>query len=71
LVATAPLTLRLLIGTLGIAGTRHLLARFNASVPPGYTAIDEARAFLPFAAHAAAMLPGIEETVAADAAALC
>jgi hypothetical protein len=70
LVVTAPRTLRLLLGWLGSTGTRRLLAAFNAAVAPGYTAIEEARAFLPFAATEAAALPGIGEAVTADAAAL-
>jgi uncharacterized protein (UPF0276 family) len=67
LAATAPHTLRQLLATSGLAGTRGVLAAFNRAVPPGYTAIDEAHAFLPFAA---ATLPGLDAAIAADLAAL-
>lgn len=70
LVVTAPRTMRLLLQTLGPPGTRHLLARFHRTETPGYTAIDEARAFLPFALRVAAAIPGIDDAAACDAAAL-
>lgn len=70
LVVTAPRTLRLLMSTLGPPGTRRLLERFHRTETPGYTAIDEARAFLPFAMRAAAALPGIDDAAMSDAASL-
>jgi uncharacterized protein (UPF0276 family) len=70
LVATAPRTLRLLLGKLGSTATRHLLTAFQNATSPGYTAIEEARAFLPFVAVEAASVPGIRAAVTADAAAL-
>jgi uncharacterized protein (UPF0276 family) len=67
LVVTAPRTMRLLLHTLGPPGTRRLLHAFHRAETPGYTAIDEARAFLPFALRAAAAVPGIDDAAVADA----
>jgi uncharacterized protein (UPF0276 family) len=70
LVVTAPRTMRLLLHILGPPGTRRLLNAFHRAETPGYTAIDEARAFLPFALRTAAAVPGIDDAAAADAAGL-
>ena len=70
LVVTAPRTIRLLQHALGPPGTRRLLETFHRLETPGYTAIDEARAFLPFALRAASAIPGIDDAVTSDAVSL-
>jgi uncharacterized protein (UPF0276 family) len=69
-VATAaPRTTRVLLQQLG-AGTRQLLAGFWRHSPQGYTAADEAAAFLEFLCGTGAIIPGLAEAVAEDSAEL-
>jgi hypothetical protein len=68
--AAAPRTTRLLLRQQGGASTRRLLAEFWRQSPQGYTAADEARAFLRFLSAADPALPGLAETVAQDVAEL-
>jgi uncharacterized protein (UPF0276 family) len=66
----APRTTRLLLRQQGGAITRQRLAEFWRHSPPGYTALDEARAFLRFLLAADPALPGLAEAAAQDAAEL-
>jgi hypothetical protein len=68
--AAAPRTTRLLLRQQGSATTRQRLAEFWRDSPQGYTAADEARAFLRFLLAADPALPGLTEAAAQDAAEL-
>jgi hypothetical protein len=68
--AAAPRTTRLLLRERGRARTRRLLAEFWRQSPQGYTAADEARAFLRFLSSAEPTLSGLAEAAAEDGAEL-
>lgn len=68
--AAAPRTMRLLLRQQGSATTRQRLAEFWRHSPQGYTAADEARAFLRFLLTADPALPGLAKAAAQDAAEL-
>jgi uncharacterized protein (UPF0276 family) len=68
--AAAARTTRLLLRQQGSASARRLLAEFWRHSPQGYTAADEARAFLRFLSAADPALSGLAEAAAQDAAEL-
>jgi hypothetical protein len=68
--AAAPHTTRLLLKQHGSTTTRRLLVQFWRQTPQGYTAIDEARAFLQFLSAINGELPGLAEAAAQDMAVL-
>lgn len=68
--AAAPFTIRLLLRRHGSANTRRVLAEFWRHAPQGYTAAEEARAFLRFLSATGPALPGLTEATAQDAALL-
>jgi uncharacterized protein len=68
--AAAPRTTRLLLRTRGKVATRRLLGEFWRQTTQGYTAADEARAFLRFVLAGHQNLPGLTEAAAADLAEL-
>jgi uncharacterized protein (UPF0276 family) len=68
--AAAPRTTRLLLRQQGSESTRRLLTEFWRHTPQGYTAADEARAFLRFLSAARPAVSGLAEVAAQDAAEL-
>jgi uncharacterized protein (UPF0276 family) len=68
--AAAPRATQLLLRRQGSASTRQRLAEFWRHSPQGYTAADEARAFVRFLLAADPALPGLTEAAALDTAEL-
>jgi uncharacterized protein (UPF0276 family) len=68
--AAAPHTTRLLLKQHGSTTTRRFLMEFWRQTPQGYTAMDEARAFLQFLSAIDGELPGLAEAAAQDMAVL-
>lgn len=64
--AAAPATTRALLRARGGPGTRALLATFWRQSPQGFTAADEAHAFLRFLAAQPMPPPALAEAIAAD-----
>ncbi len=70
LVGTAPRSIRLLLVACGEAATRDMLRRFWRRQAPGYTAAEEASAFLDFIATADITVPGLPDAIVSDRAGL-
>jgi hypothetical protein len=66
LVFTAPRTIRLLLHGAGASRTRRILSDFWGRVPPAYTGVEEAEAFLDFMSSAGLDVPGLGEAMLQD-----